>query len=257
MKALIVMIVLAAVTACEETRAGGWPRVYRVRWMPPRYTWLAKWAAACSRCRIAEGDRVQQGDIIARLDTRDVELALQRAQAERAQADAQLRLLQAGARVEDVRQAEAQVVGQRGGRGGRPADLGAAETDLQRFEQAPPEQFRIAKTARRCRNAEGRGERSAERGTGARDGGPGSRGSSACRLPARRDRSRARACRGRRRADRDARKIEGRRHDRRPDQRASSPNVSSIPVRWRRPARRSPCSAISTMRGPKSSWTSR
>lgn len=57
---------------------------------------------------IAEGDRVKQGEIIARLDTRDVDLALQRARADRAQADAQLRLLQAGARAEDIRQADAQ-----------------------------------------------------------------------------------------------------------------------------------------------------
>ena len=57
---------------------------------------------------IAEGDRVKQGDVVARLDTRDVDLALRRAQAERSQADAQLRLLQAGARGEDIRQAEAQ-----------------------------------------------------------------------------------------------------------------------------------------------------
>src|SRR6187402_3232134 len=47
---------------------------------------------------LTEGDRVKRGDVIARLDTRDVELALQRARAERQQADAQLRLLQAGAR---------------------------------------------------------------------------------------------------------------------------------------------------------------
>lgn len=84
---------------------------------------------------IAEGDRVKQGDVIARLDTRDIELALQRAQAERAQADAQLRLLQAGARGEDVRQAEAQVSAAAADVAAAQADLGAAETDLQRFER--------------------------------------------------------------------------------------------------------------------------
>jgi len=56
---------------------------------------------------VVEGNRAKKGDVIARLDTRDIDLALQRAQADRAAADAQLRLLQAGSRPEDIRQAEA------------------------------------------------------------------------------------------------------------------------------------------------------
>jgi HlyD family secretion protein len=84
---------------------------------------------------ISEGDRVKQGDVVARLDTRDIDLALQRAQAERAQVDAQLRLLQAGARGEDVRQAEAQVAAASADVAAAQSDLGAAETDLQRFEK--------------------------------------------------------------------------------------------------------------------------
>lgn len=84
---------------------------------------------------ISEGDRLKQGDVIARLDTQDVELALQRARAERAQADAQLRLLQAGSRPEDIRQAEAQVAAASGEVAAAQADLASAETDLQRFER--------------------------------------------------------------------------------------------------------------------------
>lgn len=83
----------------------------------------------------AEGDRVKQGDVIARLDTRDVELALQRAHAERDAADAQLRLLLAGARQEDVKQAEATAAAAAGDVSAAQADLAAAETDLQRFER--------------------------------------------------------------------------------------------------------------------------
>jgi membrane fusion protein YbhG len=83
---------------------------------------------------VAEGDRVKHGDVIARLDTRDADLALQRAQAERAQADAQLRLLQAGARPEDIRQAEAQAAAAAAEVAAAQTDLGASETDLQRFE---------------------------------------------------------------------------------------------------------------------------
>ena len=84
---------------------------------------------------IAEGDRVKRGDVVARLDTRDIDLALQRAEAERAQADAQLRLLQAGAREEDIRQAEAQVAAASADLAAAEGDLAAAETDLERFER--------------------------------------------------------------------------------------------------------------------------
>lgn len=82
-----------------------------------------------------EGDRVKQGSVMARLDTRDTELALQRARAERAQADAQLRLLQAGARPEDIRQAEAQTAAAAADVAAAEADLAAASTDLERFER--------------------------------------------------------------------------------------------------------------------------
>ena len=83
----------------------------------------------------AEGDRVKRGDVIATLDTRDVELALQRAQAERAQAEAQLRLLQAGARPEDIRQAEAQAAASAGDVAAAQTELDAAEVEFQRFER--------------------------------------------------------------------------------------------------------------------------
>jgi len=56
-----------------------------------------------------EGDRIETGALLLKLDVRDIELALQRSRAEQAQAEAQLRLLQAGARPEDIRQAAAQV----------------------------------------------------------------------------------------------------------------------------------------------------
>ena len=134
MKALIVMIVLAAVTACEERAPAVAARVSGQVDATEVHV-AGDVGGRVLEIRIAEGDRVQQGDIIARLDTRDVELALQRAQAERAQADAQLRLLQAGARVEDVRQAEAQVSASAADVAAAQADLSAASTDLQRFEQ--------------------------------------------------------------------------------------------------------------------------
>jgi len=84
--------------------------------------------------RIAEGDRVTAGDVLARLDTADAELALRRARAERDQADAQYRLLLAGARPEDIRQADAQRATTDADVRAAEADLAAAQADAERFE---------------------------------------------------------------------------------------------------------------------------
>lgn len=84
--------------------------------------------------RVAEGDRVAPGEVIAQLDTRDVELQIERSRAERAAADAQLRLLQTGARPEEIRQAEAQADAAAAEAAAVEAELRAAEADLQRFE---------------------------------------------------------------------------------------------------------------------------
>ena len=83
---------------------------------------------------VKEGDRVQQGQVLMTLDTRDVQLAIQRARAERDAADAQLRLVMAGARVEDVRQAQAQIDTARAELAAARTELEAAEQDLARFE---------------------------------------------------------------------------------------------------------------------------
>ena len=84
--------------------------------------------------KVAEGDRVSAGQVIARLDTADVELSLRRAAAERDQANAQLRLLQAGSRVEDIRQASAQAQSAQSEVRAAQAELDAAAADLERFE---------------------------------------------------------------------------------------------------------------------------
>ncbi len=83
---------------------------------------------------VAEGDRVEIGTVIAELDTADTVLALQRATAERQGADAQLRLLLAGARQEDIRQAEAQRAAATADVDAARRELQAAERDLERFE---------------------------------------------------------------------------------------------------------------------------
>jgi HlyD family secretion protein len=84
--------------------------------------------------RAVEGDRLNRGDVIATLDTRDTELQIQRARADRATAVAQLNLLEAGARVEDIRQAEAEVQVAQAEVTAIEADLKSAQLDLDRFE---------------------------------------------------------------------------------------------------------------------------
>ena len=81
-----------------------------------------------------EGARVTAGDVVARIDTADVDLALRRAQAERQQAEAQFALLRAGSRAEDVRQAAAQAQSAQADVRAAQAELDAASADLERFE---------------------------------------------------------------------------------------------------------------------------
>jgi HlyD family secretion protein len=83
---------------------------------------------------VNEGDRVESGTVVVRLDSRDAELAVERARADQRAAEAQLRLLQAGSRPEDVRQATAQAQASRDEMQAARAELAAAEADLQRFE---------------------------------------------------------------------------------------------------------------------------
>jgi len=83
---------------------------------------------------VEEGDRVAADTVVARLDTTDIELAIRRAEADRAQAIAQLKLLQAGARPEEVRQARAQGESAKADIVAAESELRAASQDLQRFE---------------------------------------------------------------------------------------------------------------------------
>lgn len=123
--------------------------------------------------KVAEGDRVEAGQVVAQLDVADARLALQRAQAERAQADAQLRLLLAGARPEEVRQAEAQARAADADTGAAREDLAGAEADKERFEtllkansgsrkQRDDAATRVEVARARVRAAEQRGRAAAE-----------------------------------------------------------------------------------------------
>ena len=81
-----------------------------------------------------EGDRIEPGQTVLTLDTRDIALAIDRAKAERAAAEAQLRVVQAAARPEDVRQAESQIATARADQSAAESELAAAGQDLERFE---------------------------------------------------------------------------------------------------------------------------
>lgn len=95
----------------------------------------AKVPGRIEKVNAVEGARVNAGDTLVVLSTTDVTLALVRVRAERDQAVANLRLLQAGTRVEDIRQLEAQVAAATADRAAAEAEVSAARTDEARFEQ--------------------------------------------------------------------------------------------------------------------------
>jgi HlyD family secretion protein len=84
--------------------------------------------------RVDEGDRVEAGAIIARLDTEDIALQIARTRADRGATLAQLRLLEAGSRAEDIRQARAQVDAATADTAAIDAEVKAAQLDLDRFQ---------------------------------------------------------------------------------------------------------------------------
>lgn len=122
---------------------------------------------------VDEGDRVAAGQVIARLDTRDTELALARLHAERDQARAQLRLLLAGSRVEDIRLAEAQVAAAEAETKAIEVELASAAADYTRFasllETSSGSEKQRDDAANRRDVAEARLEAARQRVAGARE----------------------------------------------------------------------------------------
>ena len=129
---LVVVVALATLACAEEApsdriRVSGHVEATETRIAPEA-------GGRILTLTVKEGDRVQPGQVLMTLDTRDVQLAIQRAQADHDAADAQLRLVMAGARVEDVRQAQSQIETARAELAGARTELEAAEQDLARFE---------------------------------------------------------------------------------------------------------------------------
>lgn len=164
-KQMLVGLALVAAAACRETepsntvRASGHVEATEVQVS-------GEVGGRIVELRVDEGDRVARGDLVLRLDTRDIELQVARARAERAGAEAQVRLLQAGSRPEDIRQAEAQVASAVAEVAALDAELKNAETDLQRFESLLQAN---AGTARQRDEAKARVDVLRERERGARD----------------------------------------------------------------------------------------
>ena len=124
---------LTAAAACRRgdgdrrPRASGYVEATEVRVSP-------EVGGRVVELKVAEGDRVNAGDLIARLDTADAELTSRRLQADRDQAEAQLKLLLAGARAEDIRQARAQAESADADVKAAMAEQQSAEADVQRFD---------------------------------------------------------------------------------------------------------------------------
>lgn len=133
MKRLLLLLLAGAAATCAESprpnslRVSGHVEATEIRLAPDA-------GGRILTLDLAEGDRIEAGDHVLTLDRRDIDLALQRARAEQAQADAQLRLVLAGARPEDIRQAESHVTAAAADVSAMRAELAAAEQDLERFE---------------------------------------------------------------------------------------------------------------------------
>lgn len=131
------VILLAAATAArcrgqanadaDAARASGYVEATEVRV-------AAEVGGRLLEVAVEEGDRISVGAVVARLDASDTDISLRRAEAERDQAVAQLRLLQAGPRAEEVRQARAQVESAQADVAAAEAEQKAAAADLARFE---------------------------------------------------------------------------------------------------------------------------
>jgi HlyD family secretion protein len=133
MRGVVLVGSVGLVVACSpqppatEVRASGHVEATEVRLAPEA-------GGRIIELLVDEGDSVTAGAVVMRLDPRDAQLAVDRARAEQRQAAAQLKLLEAGSRREDIAQAEAQGQAARDELGAARAELAAAETDLERFE---------------------------------------------------------------------------------------------------------------------------
>lgn len=168
---VLLALVVATAAACGPTAEDGPPRSSGyVEATDIRVA--SEVAGRVLTVTVREGERVTAGQVLVTVSTTDADLQVSRLNAERAQADAQLRLLLAGSRKEDVDQAEAQANAAEADLQSARADLEAAEIEVARFTRLVEQRAGATKTrddaeARR-RAAAARVTAMAERVTAAR-----------------------------------------------------------------------------------------
>ncbi len=89
-------------------------------------------AGRLARLLVDEGDRVERGQVVARLDPADLQAQVNQAQGAFEAAQAQLRDLQAGSRAEQIRAAQAQLAQARSAAAGAQAQVALARENLRK-----------------------------------------------------------------------------------------------------------------------------
>ena len=131
---LVLVWLLSISTGCRKDETTGPPRASGyVEATEVKVS--ARLPGRVAEVKAVEGTRVATGDTLVVLTTQEIDTALDRARAERDQARAQVRLLDAGPRREDVLQAQAQVAVAVAERRAAESELSAARADEARFEQ--------------------------------------------------------------------------------------------------------------------------
>src|SRR5262245_26660561 len=122
---VFVVVALVALAGCRRDAAPSVPRASG--YVEATETRIAaKVPGRVVEVKAVEGARVEAGQTLVTLSTTDIDLALRQVRAERAQAEAQRRLLLAGSRPEDVQQAEAQAAAAASDRKAAEAELASA-----------------------------------------------------------------------------------------------------------------------------------
>ena len=128
-----IALLAAVTTACgtratdAPARASGYVEATDVRV-------ASKIGGRIAAVNVQEGQRVEAGAVVATLFPGDIDLALARIRTDRAQAVAQLNLLLAGPRPEDIKLAEAQAAAASADQHAAETELASARIDEARFQ---------------------------------------------------------------------------------------------------------------------------
>jgi HlyD family secretion protein len=163
---------LAAVTAACGTRATDSPARASGYVEATDVRVASRIGGRIAAVNVQEGQRVEAGAVVATLSPVDIDLALARIRTERAQAAAQLNLLLAGPRPEDIRLGEAQAAAASADQHAAETELASARIDEARFQQLMDRNAGVAKqrddAVARRQLAEARVHAAAERLSAAR-----------------------------------------------------------------------------------------